>query len=64
MDLSSRLIGRADRAFISKVTVYNGFPTPDDAIKDKHREIAGSMLQTLESHAASNFQFLWIGDES
>jgi hypothetical protein len=25
---------------------------------------AGSMLQTLESYAASNFHFLWPGDES
>jgi histone-lysine N-methyltransferase SETMAR len=30
----------------------------------KRREMAGSMLQTLESYAASNFHFLWTGDES
>jgi hypothetical protein len=26
------------------------------------REVARSMLQTLKSHAASNFHFLWTGD--
>jgi hypothetical protein len=34
------------------------------AQKAKHKEMAGSMLQTLESHAASNLHFLWTGDES
>jgi hypothetical protein len=34
------------------------------AHKGKHTEMAGSMLQMLESHAASNFHFLWIDDES
>jgi peptidase E len=34
------------------------------AQKAKHREMAGSMLQTLESHAASNFHFLRTGNES
>jgi hypothetical protein len=32
--------------------------------KAKQAEMAGSMLQTLESHAASNFHFLGTGDES
>jgi hypothetical protein len=32
--------------------------------KAKHRETAGSMLQTLGSHAASIFHFLWTGNES
>jgi hypothetical protein len=26
--------------------------------------MAGIMLQTLESHSASNFHFLWTGDKS
>jgi hypothetical protein len=34
------------------------------AQKTKRREIVGSMLQMLESQAASNFPFLWTGDES
>jgi hypothetical protein len=34
------------------------------AQKAKHREIAISMLQALESDAASSFDFLWTGDES
>jgi hypothetical protein len=33
------------------------------AQKTKRREMAGSMPQTLEGHAASNFHFLWTGDE-
>jgi hypothetical protein len=28
------------------------------------KPFAGSALQTLEKHAASNFHFLWTGDES
>jgi hypothetical protein len=34
------------------------------AQKAQHAEMAGSMLQTLGSRAASHFHFLWIGDES
>jgi hypothetical protein len=34
------------------------------AEKAKRAEMAGSRLQTLETHAASNFHFLWTGDES
>jgi hypothetical protein len=34
------------------------------AQKAKRKEMAGSMLQTLESHTASNFHFLSTGDES
>jgi hypothetical protein len=26
--------------------------------------MAGSMIQTLENHATSNFHFLWTRDES
>jgi hypothetical protein len=34
------------------------------AQKAKHKEMARSMLEMLESHAASNFHFMWSGDES
>jgi hypothetical protein len=34
------------------------------AKKVTSREVLGSMLETLESHAASNVHFLWTGDES
>jgi hypothetical protein len=34
------------------------------AQKVKCTEMAGSMLQTLESCAASNYHFPWTGDES
>jgi hypothetical protein len=34
------------------------------AQKAKRSEMAVSMLQTLESHTASNFHFLWTGDGS
>jgi beta-lactamase regulating signal transducer with metallopeptidase domain len=34
------------------------------AQKAKRTEMAESMLHTLESHTASNFHFLWTGDES
>jgi hypothetical protein len=34
------------------------------AQRTKHAEIVGSMLQTLKSHTASNFHFLWTDDES
>jgi hypothetical protein len=34
------------------------------ARKVTQRERAAGMFQTLESHTASNFHFLWIGDES
>jgi hypothetical protein len=33
------------------------------AQKVKSVDVAGSMLQRLESQTASNFHFLWIGDE-
>jgi hypothetical protein len=33
------------------------------AQKARRDGMAGSMLQTLESHAASNFHYLWTGDE-
>jgi hypothetical protein len=40
------------------------FPDTATAVqKAKRREMAGSMIQTVESHAASNFHFLWTGDE-
>jgi hypothetical protein len=32
--------------------------------KTKPRELAESVLQTLESHSASSFHFLWAGNES
>jgi hypothetical protein len=32
--------------------------------KAKHTEMAGSILQILESHTVSDFCFLWTGDES
>jgi hypothetical protein len=38
--------------------------TLTEAQKAKRREMAGSMLQRLESHTASNFHFLWTGHES
>jgi hypothetical protein len=34
------------------------------AQKAKHREMAKNMLKMLESHAASDFHFLWTGDKS
>jgi hypothetical protein len=34
------------------------------AQKAKDENMAGSTLQTLERHAASNFHFIWTGDES
>jgi hypothetical protein len=34
------------------------------AQKAKRTEMAGSMLQTLESHAASDLHLQWNGDES
>jgi hypothetical protein len=34
------------------------------AQKAKRTEITGSILQMLESHTASDFRFLWTGDES
>jgi hypothetical protein len=34
------------------------------AQKAKSGEMAGSMLQTLESRTASNYHFPWTGDES
>jgi hypothetical protein len=41
-----------------------GLHTLTAAQKAKRAEKIGSMLQTPESHAASNFHFLWTGDES
>jgi hypothetical protein len=32
--------------------------------KSKRADMAESMLRTVESHTASNFHFLWTGDES
>jgi hypothetical protein len=32
--------------------------------KAKWKNMVESMLQALESHAASAFRFLWTGDES
>jgi hypothetical protein len=34
------------------------------AQKPKRLQMPGSMLQTLESHAASNLHLLWTGDQS
>jgi hypothetical protein len=41
-----------------------GRDTLTAAQNPKRREPAGSMLQTLETYAASNFHFLWAVDES
>jgi hypothetical protein len=32
--------------------------------KAKHTQMAGSRLQMLEGHTASDFRLLWTGDES
>jgi hypothetical protein len=41
-----------------------GTRTLKAAQKAKRAEMARSMVQTLENHAASNFHFLWTRDGS